>query len=325
MPYSQTEPYVELQQDNLVPNQDDDDNNILAYDGVPAQEMDAVLSAPESDDNASMSDMDNDADESIHASDNDTESNSSSDSDNGDDVEFRQRLREWVLDSGTPLVYTTRDDVEFRQRLREWVLDSGTPLVHTTSLLALLRPHFPLLPKDGRTLLHTIRTYTIEDIAGGKYHHFRISKGIKMKLEKYDYLNEYNELSVQINIEGLPLFKSTSDCFWPILELIRQELPEPFVIGLWVGTSKQTDANVYLQHFIDEMKDVMIEGVCFNEKNYRISIENFVCDTPARSFIKITKGHSGYHGCDYCEQRGVYYMHRMTFPERDATVRTDSF
>ena len=291
---------LELQQDNLVPNQDDDDNNILAYDGVPAQEMDSVLSAPESDDNASMSDMGNEADESIHASDNDTESHSSSDSDNGDDVEFRQRLRVWVL-------------------------DSGTPLLHTTSLLALLRPHFPLLPKDGRTLLHTIRTYTIEDIAGGKYHHFGISKGIKMKLEKYDYFNEYNELSLQINIDGLPLFKSTSDCFWPILALIRQEQPEPFVIGLWVGTSKPTDANVYLQHLIDEMKDVMIEGVCFNEKIYRISIENFVCDTPARSFIKITKGHSGYHGCDYCEQRGVYYMHRMTFPERDATVRTDSF
>ena len=60
-----------------------------------------------------------------------------------------------------------------------------------------------------------------------------------------------------------------------------------------------------------------------DDKTYRIFIENFVCDAPARSFVKITKGHSGYHGCDYCEQRGVYYMNRMTFPDTIVTLRTD--
>ena len=45
------------------------------------------------------------------------------------------------------------DDSLFKERLREWVVNSKTPLDHTNSLLSLLTPHFPSLPKDARTLL----------------------------------------------------------------------------------------------------------------------------------------------------------------------------
>ena len=116
----------------------------------------------------------------------------------------------------------TDDDIQFRDNLREWVLNSDTPLVHTNTLLALLRPRIPLLPKDGRTLLKTQRECTIEDIAGGNYHHFGCGEAIKLQLEKSEYLREFDELSLQVNIDGVPLFKSTSHCFWPILALIRQ-------------------------------------------------------------------------------------------------------
>lgn len=213
---------------------------------------------------------------------------------------------------------------EFKEQLKEWAINSGTPHCHINSLLAILKPHFPLLPKDSRTLLHTQRSYLIEDIAGGKYHHFGIANGINAHLQQYDYLRVVDELSLQLNIDGLPLFKSSSESFWPILAIIRQEdKPEPFVIGLWVGLSKPDDSNTFLQGFINEMSEIEVNGVTFDDKIYKIKIENFVCDTPARSFVKKTKGHCGYYGCDYCVQSGVYYQHRMTFPERDAAVRTD--
>ena len=52
-------------------------------------------------------------------------------------------------------------DADFKEQLQDWVLRSGTPLVHANSLLALLRPHFPTLPKDGRTLLQTQCSCTV--------------------------------------------------------------------------------------------------------------------------------------------------------------------
>ena len=62
-------------------------------------------------------------------------------------------------------------DADFKEQLQDWVLRSGTPLVHVNSLLALLRPHFPTLSKDGRTLLQTQCSCTIENVAWGQYHH----------------------------------------------------------------------------------------------------------------------------------------------------------
>lgn len=38
--------------------------------------------------------------------------------------------------------------------------------------------------------------------------------------------------------------------------------------------------------------------------------------------MKNVKGHTGYHGCEKCTQQGVW-KGRMTFPETDATLRTD--
>lgn len=216
------------------------------------------------------------------------------------------------------------DNPTFKEQLREWVLNSGTPICHVNSLLALLQPHFPSLPKDGRTLLNTRREYVIDNIAGGKYHHFGVEHGIKICLQQYAHLCDLDELSLQLNIDGVPLFKSSSESFWPILGLLQQEQKsEPFIIGLWIGHSKPKDPNAFLQKFIDEMSQIEMNGICYNDKTYRIKIANFICDTPARSFVKQSKGHSGYYGCDYCVQTGVYYMHRMTFPERNAPLRTD--
>ena len=112
----------------------------------------------------------------------------------------------------------TSDDEElekpdFREELRHWILQSGTPLCHTNSLLAILRPYFPFLPKDGRTLLQTCRTYDIEELTGGKYHHFGIAEGIKGRLLRQEHLRTLSEVSLQVNIDGMPLFKSSNESF----------------------------------------------------------------------------------------------------------------
>ncbi len=217
----------------------------------------------------------------------------------------------------------TEDD-DFASQLKEWVLQSGLPLIHGNSLLSILRPHFPFLPKDIRTLLQTQRTYSIDEVAGGQYHHFGIRSGLRNRLVRDQTLLSSNEILIQINVDGLPLYKSSTESFWPILGLLSQEHnPEPFVIGLWVGISKPKDTNEYIKAFVDEMVDIEANGIIYDDKTLQVKIENFVCDTPARAFLKRTKGHTGYFGCDHCEQSGVWLNHRMSFPEKDAPPRSD--
>lgn len=55
-----------------------------------------------------------------------------------------------------------------------------------------------------------------------------------------------------------------------------------------------------------------------------IEIEAFCCDAPARAFIKNTKGHNAYYGCDKCIVQGTYLERRMVYLESECERRTDA-
>ena len=78
-----------------------------------------------------------------------------------------------------------------------------------------------------------------------------------------------------------------------------------------------------MKDFVEEINELQETGVTFNSVRYKIKISALVYDTPARAYIKCIRGHSAYHGCDKCEQRGVY-AGRVTFPETAGALRTDS-
>lgn len=55
-----------------------------------------------------------------------------------------------------------------------------------------------------------------------------------------------------------------------------------------------------------------------------MTIRCVICDSPARSFVKCTKGFNAYFGCSKCMQEGDYINHRMVFLEMaSANLRTD--
>ena len=57
-------------------------------------------------------------------------------------------------------------------------------------------------------------------------------------------------LELQINVDVLPLFKSSSTVLWPILCLVKWPLPsEPFVVGVFCGQSKPSDLSAYFANF----------------------------------------------------------------------------
>ena len=111
--------------------------------------------------------------------------------------------------------------------------------------------------------------------------------------------------------------------FWPILDVVKGiESAEPFVIGLYYGNSKPTNLKEYLHDFVTEFKMLQDNGIECNGKKYSIRISAFICDAPARSFVKGVKSYSGYYGCDKYTQPGKYEG-RMTFPKTNVPLHTD--
>lgn len=68
------------------------------------------------------------------------------------------------------------------------------------------------------------------------------------------------------------------------------------------------------------MNHILIEEIC-----YTISIGKFICDTPARCFIKGIKSHNAYFACERCNLEGDYYheKHRMSFLGESNFKRTN--
>ena len=230
-----------------------------------------------------------------------------------------------VSDEGSDLELDNLSTAEsFIDKLADWAVTQKISLTSLSSLLHILKEHFPDLLTDPRTLLKTKTEYAIASISGGEYQHFGLANGIKNKLHAHSDLFNLNLLKIQINIDGLPLFKSSSLQFWPILGMIEYErVKDPFIIGLFQGHSKPKNVEEFLGDFIYEAKMLEQAGLSFQGKKFDVHISAVVCDAPARSFVKQTKSHTGYSGCDRCVQEGVYTQHKMTFPEVDSLPRTD--
>ena len=101
---------------------------------------------------------------------------------------------------------------------------------------------------------------------------------------------------------------------WPILcrslDLIDDR---PFVVGIFVGSGKPKSLEVYLHDFISEMLTLKIDNLVFNNVTYKVYIRCFICDAPARQYLKCIVGHGSYYACERCTQCGEYEFDRMCY------------
>jgi len=148
-------------------------------------------------------------------------------------------------------------------------------------LLTLLRKRcHPTLPIDPRTLLETPRHYDIKSVGGGEYCHV----GLVNELCKIVVADKsvLKQLYRQINIDSIPLFKSTNTSLWPILcSVFNSVNKEPFVLGIFCGKEKPTDAKEFLRDFVSEASDLLKNGLTVEQNIIPVFIHSFVCDAPA--------------------------------------------
>ncbi|XP_076854934.1 uncharacterized protein LOC143509924 isoform X4 [Brachyhypopomus gauderio] len=213
---------------------------------------------------------------------------------------------------------------DLRSSLSDWAVEFGVSLVALSALLSILRVHHPFLPKDGRSLLKTRTQYVVENIAGGSFYYFGILNTLgKTFHEIASKVPDRHTFKLQLNFDGLPLFKNSSVQFWPVLGKLQEYATKgPVLIAVFCGESKPTSLSEYLSALVKELK-TLSDGFIVGGKVFFVKVSSVMCDAPARAFIKGIKSHTGYAGCDKCVQSGVYMNHRMTFPETHAACRTD--
>lgn len=205
--------------------------------------------------------------------------------------------------------------------LREWVQGGIMSMRKLDSLLAKFHRAFPNIPLSYKTLLQTPNQININEVNGGELWY----KGIASNLDLMNlnvYLQTFNEILIDINIDGLPLFKSSAQRFWPILGKLVKSKNEPFIIAIFKG-NQDPAMNDLLNHFVREMADLQRNGYIRNGVSYKLSIRHYILDAPARAKVKCCIEHGGYCACEKCEVVGEYIDNRMTYMELHEILRTD--
>lgn len=101
------------------------------------------------------------------------------------------------------------------EQLKQWAIEYGITRRALSALLKILiSAGLWYLPSDSRTLLKTPRTVPIIDMCGGKYWHGGLRKHIETL---FSGIKQNIGINLSFNVDGLPLFKSSKICFWPIL------------------------------------------------------------------------------------------------------------
>lgn len=127
---------------------------------------------------------------------------------------------------------------QFQGDLKLWALTHDINHEQLKGLLQLWNSKVPLqsLPQDPRTVLNTPRHVEIKN----RYWHFGLRKVLDvLKHIKDDNLPE--TISLRVNIDGLPISKSSGTEVWPILvDVAEIKYITPCVVGIYCGSGKIT-------------------------------------------------------------------------------------
>lgn len=219
--------------------------------------------------------------------------------------------------SKTLITKLASETSNFKESLQNWALSHNITHSATTDLLKILKEHQCFrqsLPSDSRSLLSTPRYSSVKDISPGQYIDFCWSDHIR----NYIAANPNQVARLQVNIDGIPVYKSSNKSLWPILGNI-EGTGAVFCIGIFHGPGKPNNVNDYLESFVCKFNELQTElGVD------KVLLSALVCDAPARSFVSGIKNHTGYSCCAKCVARGSYKENRVIILETDADLRTDS-
>ena len=205
--------------------------------------------------------------------------------------------------------------------LRFWVSSFSVSLTALIAILSILRVFHPEFQRDAQTILKTQGEIKTKKMEGWGILPLWPSHRIDVKT----YLKlpaSLTAVKLQFSIDGLPLFRSSRTQFWPILATINADYSRsPFLVGLLSDFTKPKSVFEFLGPFIEDLSGILKNG---NGQQIMAEVCLFICDAPARSFIKNIKSHNGYSGCHKCFQVGEWH-NKVTYLEINVRLRKDTY
>ncbi len=216
----------------------------------------------------------------------------------------------------------------FLDKMAAWAVKNNVTRDGVNGMLRIFRQsgyfHHKDIPKDARMLIRTPQEVNAIEKCGGKYIYLGVKAGLLEMSTKFESLGcTVKCIQLDCNIDGLPLQKSNKYQFWPILCSICNVKSCPFVVALYGGTSKPKNLEEFLTDLVSELSDLITNGFVINDLHYAVKFRAFVCDAPARAFVKSIASHTAKHACERCTTVGVYTDRRVVFINDVAAKRTD--
>ena len=156
---------------------------------------------------------------------------------------------------------------------------------------------------------------------GGDYVYLGFLNGIRRILSENQAAIPDEKINSIVNVDGVPLYKSSGAQFWPILCRFHK-LPS-FIVAIYYGNKKPSNVEDFVLDFFTEYRNLRNDGVEFGGVKLSIEIFSVICDAPARQFLKSIKGHNGYWSCEQCEIQGLHESSRIVFHTIDCTPRVN--
>jgi len=211
------------------------------------------------------------------------------------------------------------EGTNINSQLASWATNHKIPQNALNSLLKILKsvPALSTLPNDSRTLLKSPRDIVLKTVEPGKYYHFSLETELNRFFEKTDIIDfiTNNTIELCINIDGIPISKSSGSQLYPILFNFFKFPKLVGIIGIYHGYQKPNNSNDLLREFVDECVILIDRGYIFKGVQYKLIIRALICDAPAKSFVLYTTGHTGYYSCSKCFVKGEYRNNRICFPD----------
>ena len=244
--------------------------------------------------------------------------------DNFSPDEYPNNLEIEANDGGDPAVQNT-----LAEDLLQYDMLFNVPRGQMEYLLKLMSKHGIDVPKSVYHLRKMSRVLPrpSDEISCGEYTYLSIQRCMEKSLEdgflsihRPDKTNRFITIDATLNIDGLPLFRSSAVSIWPIL-ISFGSARQPYPVALYYGIQKPD--LTYLEDLVNEVKSLRENGLVFNGVTVRLGEIKFVCDAPARAHFQGILGHTAKRGCGYCRAEGEYAFDRVIFPDHVGEPRTD--
>lgn len=120
-------------------------------------------------------------------------------------------------DEEQELISELEKNIEVRKQMQSWATSFKINHSALKALFNIWNTRIPnILPKDPRTLLKTPKQISLTSMQNGQYWHNGLFDHLKSILENFS-MEKLETISLNFNIDGLPIHKSSRCEFWPIL------------------------------------------------------------------------------------------------------------